>query len=546
MVGEQDAQRIDGLGDRYAILEVEIEQIESGGTRAGEGLPEGGSVWVIDLALDVEGLLDDAEGEVRHVCGLSSLRDACVSAVNHTLWRDTAPPEVSMSERTQVIVDEILSILARSADAAYIGEPISQLAHMLQGAHLAERAGADEAEILGVLLHDLGHLCAGPDAAQMDGLGVLNHEEIGAAFLEARGLGPVVCALVRRHVDAKRYLVTRNAHYRSSLSAASRGTLAFQGGPMSEAEATAFEKDPQFASILRVRAWDERGKVPELDVPGLVHYAPMLARHLTAHQRRLTLTPEQRQCWSDNGFVTISGALSDAQTRRIQKWTAEISAWPESPGRWMKWYESTAAEPRMLCRLENFVPYHRGFAELLEGEMLTGLVSELMGESAILYKEKINFKLPGGSGYGAHQDAPAFATFGHRYHITMMVPIDAADPDNGCLEMVHGHHDRGLLRQNEAGEVHPEVEDSLEWRPLSSQPGDLIFFDSFVPHRSNANTSPRSRRAMYITYNRASEGDYRTAYFERKRRNFPPECERVEGVDYSAAAAVFNLGNPIR
>jgi 2-aminoethylphosphonate dioxygenase len=545
-VREQDAQRVDGLGDRDAILEVEIEQVDARDTRVCEGIPKGGSVRVVDLALDVEGLLGESEGEVRHARWLSSPRDACVSAVNPTLWRDTPPPEVSMSERIQIIVDEILSILARSADAAYIGEPVSQLAHMLQGAHLAERAGADEAEILGVLLHDLGHLCAEPDAAQMDGLGVLNHEEIGAAFLEERGFGAVVCALVRCHVDAKRYLVTKNAHYRNSLSAASRGTLAFQGGPMSEAEAAAFEQDPLFSAILRVRTWDERGKDPGLDVPGLEHYAPMLARHLATRQHPLTLTPEQRQCWADNGFVTISGALSVEQTRRIQNWTAEISDWPESPGRWMKWFESTDAEPRMLCRLENFVPYHRGFAELLKGEMITGLISELMGESAILYKEKINFKLPGGSGYGAHQDAPAFATFGHRYHITMMVPIDAADPDNGCLEMVYGHHDRGLLRQNEAGEVHPEVEDSLQWRSLSSKPGDLVFFDSFVPHRSNANTSPRSRRAMYITYNRASEGDYRSSYFERKRRNFPPECERVEGVDYSAAAAVFNLGNPIR
>ncbi len=451
-----------------------------------------------------------------------------------------------MSERFQVIIDEILSILARSADEAYIGEPVSQLDHMLQGAHFAQRAGAPEVEILGVLLHDIGHLCAAPDAPQMDGLGVLHHEEIGASFLEARGFSAELCALVRGHVDAKRYLVFKNSRYRESLSPASLGTLAFQGGPMSADEAAAFEQDPRHAAILRVRTWDERGKEPGLSVPDLSHYAPMLSRHLQERQRSIVLTDEQRQCWADNGFVRIPGALSPEQVRRIQHWTEEIASWPETPGKWMKWFESTEADPRMLCRLENFVPYHRGFAELLEGSMITDLIGELMGEPAILYKEKINFKLPGGAGYGAHQDAPAFSTFGHRYHITMMVPIDASDPGNGCLEMVHGHHNRGLLRQTPAGEIHGEVEAALQWQPLESEPGDLIFFDSFVPHRSQANTSSRSRRAMYITYNRTSEGDYREAYFSRKRESFPPECERVAGVDYSAAAAVFNLGNPIK
>ena len=50
--------------------------------------------------------------------------------------------------------------------------------------------------------------------------------------------------------------------------------------------------------------------------------------------------------------------------------------------------------------------------------------------------------------------------------------------------------------------VHPEVEATLPWRPLEAKAGDIVFFDSYIPHRSHPNTSDRSRRAMYITYNR--------------------------------------------
>ena len=50
---------------------------------------------------------------------------------------------------------------------------------------------------------------------------------------------------------------------------------------------------------------------------------------------------------------------------------------------------------------------------------------------------------------------------------------------------------------------------------------------------------------MYITYNRLSEGSHREDYFADKRLKFPPEVERVAGVDYSKSASIYNLANPI-
>jgi predicted HD phosphohydrolase len=95
---------------------------------------------------------------------------------------------------------------------------------------LARRAGAAGAEVLAALLHDVGHLVAAEDAPQTDGLGVLEHEHVGARFLAELGVARSVCELVLSHVQAKRYLARRKSGYYVSLSEASRGTLAFQGG----------------------------------------------------------------------------------------------------------------------------------------------------------------------------------------------------------------------------------------------------------------------------------------------------------------------------
>jgi 2-amino-1-hydroxyethylphosphonate dioxygenase (glycine-forming) len=189
-----------------------------------------------------------------------------------------------MHTELDATIDDVFRLLERAREANYIGEAVSQLAHGLQAAHFATRAGADDAHILAALFHDVGHLCAENDAERMDALGVMNHEKIGAQYLYDRGFSTTVCTLVAQHVEAKRYQVFSRPHYRANLSEASVGTLAFQGGPMTALEAESFEKHPLFKSILAVRQWDEMAKVADLDVPDLPDYRPRIRAHLLAQQ----------------------------------------------------------------------------------------------------------------------------------------------------------------------------------------------------------------------------------------------------------------------
>lgn len=325
---------------------------------------------------------------------------------------------------------------------------------------------------------------------------------------------------------------------------------------MPDAEADAYADRPELSAILAVRAWDEAAKDPHADVPGLGAYRDMLCRHLerdalthdqeTPPMLSIELTDDHLAEWKRDHRLVIRNPFSAQALARLRAWTEEVTAWPETPGKWMKYFESSATQPRQLCRVENFIPFHAGFAELLRGAGVRKVLTALMGEAPHLFKEKINFKLPGGAGFSAHQDAPAFTSFGQRYHITWLVAIDAADADNGCLEFSDPVEVYETLPQTAGGTLAPEVEARLAWRPLPVEPGDLVFFDSYLPHRSGPNRSARGRRALYVTYNRASEGDRRDDYVEQKRLHFPPECERVPGVDYAAKQSVFNLGNPIR
>lgn len=177
----------------------------------------------------------------------------------------------SFAER---FVDQLFDLFAERGLCHY-GEGVSQLDHALQTAHHARIAGDSPALITAALLHDVGHLLQrlGEDAADR-GLDD-QHERIGAAYL-AKAFKPDVTEPVLWHVDAKRYLAAFEPGYLESLSAASRQSLALQGGPMGAAEAEHFLQQPTAADAIRLRRYDEMGKVVGIEIEGLDAYRPIL------------------------------------------------------------------------------------------------------------------------------------------------------------------------------------------------------------------------------------------------------------------------------
>lgn len=167
-------------------------------------------------------------------------------------------------------VDELLALLA-SCEGFYDslgddGDPIPILAHSLQcAARLSEIAPDDEELIVAGLVHDIGHRLAPAHPVE---------HGVVAADAVRELLGARVATLVELHVPAKRYLVTVDAGYRSSLSAGSIASLARQGGTLEEGERIALERHPELHDALTLRRADEAAKDPDAAVPGLDHWRP--------------------------------------------------------------------------------------------------------------------------------------------------------------------------------------------------------------------------------------------------------------------------------
>jgi len=242
------------------------------------------------------------------------------------------------------------------------------------------------------------------------------------------------------------------------------------------------------------------------------------------------LTEADRAAFARDGYLVMRGALDAGTAADVQRWASEVAALPEVSGRHWVFHEGSSLDPtrELIERIERIVPFHAGFAALCAA--LAGPMEALLGEAAVLFKEKINFKMPGGGGFKPHQDSQAGWEAYASYFVTAAVSIDRSTVESGCLQIAPGHHRRGLFRP---------------WEPLSgadmadmtfvdcpTEPGDVVLLDSYTPHASEPNRSAGTRRMYFATYNRRSEGDHMERYYADKHRNYPPDIDREPGRRY--------------
>jgi len=245
------------------------------------------------------------------------------------------------------------------------------------------------------------------------------------------------------------------------------------------------------------------------------------------------LNQEQIDQFHRDGFLVVRGMYSPEEMEEISRWTDEVASSPEKPGHYMMYFEASKKDgSRIISRIEDFVSFHEGFARLITRRRMAQAVSDLFGEPAVLFKDKINFKLPGGDGFKEHQDVQAGWDDYAKLHITAMIAIDETNAENGSVEMIPGMHKKGLLGKMWAPLTDEDTAHAA-YQPVHCKPGDAVFFDSYAPHRSLPNKTDKSRRVLYITFNASSEGDHRKQYYADKRKNYPPDIERDPNKQYA-------------
>ncbi len=145
------------------------------------------------------------------------------------------------------VADRVLAML-RTLDGFSGGFGVSQLAHALQTATLAERAGAPDDLVVGALCHDMGKV-----------ISIANHPAIAAEILKP-WVSEETYQIVRTHQDFQ------GRHYYHLI------------GKDPEARQQ-YKDEPWFAMAERFTdEWDQAAFDPAYDTEPLEHFEPLVRK----------------------------------------------------------------------------------------------------------------------------------------------------------------------------------------------------------------------------------------------------------------------------
>lgn len=223
-----------------------------------------------------------------------------------------------------------------------------------------------------------------------------------------------------------------------------------------------------------------------------------------------------------NGFVIERSLLSGSEVDEISLHLDRMCGLKPSESSVDRYFEESLKDGgKVLVRIEDFIESDPMLATILLGPKVISRIKLLMGGEVTLFKDKINFKPPGCSEDTIHydQNAVGWARYAKLF-ITVAIAIDPNRKENAAMRFLDGGAYRRQLMSSPLRALSPDEFSDDEFVLIAAEPGDAIFFDSYVPHTSPANLSEFSRRNILLTFNRLDAGDHRRRYFEDIRNEY--------------------------
>lgn len=225
------------------------------------------------------------------------------------------------------------------------------------------------------------------------------------------------------------------------------------------------------------------------------------------------LTSAQWTEFQANGYVLIRGLFNQNE---IQLMTQAIEQDPQLQS---SLYARKDAQGKATMMATWNHPGDSVYGLAARSERVVDTMEQIIGSEVYHYHSKLTAKEPyDGGAWEWHQD------YGYWYHngcllplmASVMVALDKASKENGCLQVIRGSHavgrvDHGVLPGEQVGADPQRVAQMLHHMPLDymeMEPGDGLFFHANLMHRSDQNKSPDRRWTVLFCYNAAKNNPF--------------------------------------
>lgn len=223
--------------------------------------------------------------------------------------------------------------------------------------------------------------------------------------------------------------------------------------------------------------------------------------------------PERRALYERDGYVIVRGLFDTEEIGHMRQ------AMEQDPHLRDSLYERKDAEGKSTRMALWNHPGDSVYGLAARSNRVVDTMEDMLGGEVYHYHSKLTAKEPyDGGAWEWHQD------YGYWYHNgcmypymgSVMVALDRANRENGCLQVLRGSHlvgrvDHGVLAGEQVGADIRRVEQmckELELVHVELEPGDGLFFHANVMHRSDQNRSPNRRWTVLFCYNAARNNPY--------------------------------------
>ncbi len=222
---------------------------------------------------------------------------------------------------------------------------------------------------------------------------------------------------------------------------------------------------------------------------------------------------QQKAQYAEQGYLVFAELLTPQELAEVRAALAEVlreaEGLTESNS---KFSVVEGADGRSYVRrIFNPIEHHKVFHELVFHPKIVDAVENLIGPNIQLHHTKLNLKPPAKEArFEWHQDYPFFPHTNYDL-LAVMVMIDEATEENGCLTIIPGSHKWGprnhLFAKDGAFSSQLEdkrvLDDSSRWLAVPVRAGGIELHHCNMLHSSLANKTNKPRSAMVIQYRAA-------------------------------------------
>ncbi len=194
-----------------------------------------------------------------------------------------------------------------------------------------------------------------------------------------------------------------------------------------------------------------------------------------------------------------------------------------------------------LRRIEKVTDFSRNSKNILCSKNTLSLINNLEKNKYILFKDKLNFKFPGGKGYLPHIDGHFYWRDKNKKYqngwkkyssnfINLVLPLEQSNIKNGCIYVANKKDTKKI------GKSFKQITDNLvlntpnirkrdikkfNFFPIELKVGDVCLFNWKCAHYSENNYSNRSRMIFYATFCEKNRNkNLRKMYYRDKQNSY--------------------------